>query len=167
MVIWWLCQCLPVRRAAVCLCDLSLCMRPDIIDGIFIWRLICLWRLILSCVLHWYKMYISVKTDDDAGNVSHLHALQTRVSALRERETNNEKRWHHWSNLSVALLSAKAPWRHATLEKWVNVNVKKDIHFVTKKQKDENTENAHCYFPPIDFLKHSCFLTAYPSQPAL
>lgn len=35
-------------------------MHPDIEDGIFIWRLICLLRLILSCILWGCEMYISV-----------------------------------------------------------------------------------------------------------
>lgn len=34
-------------------------------------------------------------------------------------------------------------------------------------KKVKTLRTALCYFPSIHFLKHSCFLTAYPSQPAL
>lgn len=83
MVIWWLCLCLPVCRVAVCLCDLSFCMRPDIEDGIFIWRLICLLRLILSCILCGCEMYISVHQIMMAMGVSQRFKIC--VSAKRKR----------------------------------------------------------------------------------
>lgn len=45
---------------AVCFCVFFLPLYVSRQDGIFIWRLICLLRLILSCILCGCEMYISV-----------------------------------------------------------------------------------------------------------
>lgn len=99
-------------------------------------------------------MCISVQPDDDDCDAGHLHASQTRVSPLRERETDNEERWHPWSNLSVALLSAACQWMLAFVCPRRCVTQEKGMEHIDwyafSHKKAKRKPREHCWLFPSD-----------------
>lgn len=84
-----ICQCL----LAVCFCVfffLSLYVTRQ--DGIFIRRLICLLRLILSCILCGCEMYISVHLIMSVTALSQCFKICVLLCLRTEREADNEER---------------------------------------------------------------------------
>lgn len=153
MVIWWLCLCLPVCRVAVCLCDLSFCMRPDIEDGIFIWRLICLLRLILSCVLCGCEMYISVHQIMTAMGVSQRFKIC--VSAKR-------KRVRQWGEMTSVIKFVCGSFVYcSSVGQWITVCVCRSASRVQKAWTGKIDRHAFCHmknsFIKAIWTKKKCF----------